>query len=215
MRIDALRLRGIAMLMGLAAAMHASAAPDKLAGLATVLGELRKGGLVIYFRHALTDQKGATDEEADLAKCATQRNLSAAGRAQATQIGTAFHTLGIPVGLVATSPFCRCKDTAKLAFGRFDVSDDLFFAIGTNVGDTERFARSLRRMLGTMPAPATNTVIVSHTANLREAAGIWPKAEGVAYVFRPWPGGAFEAIAMVMPDDWAHEATLKSSGTAR
>ena len=90
-----------------------------------------------------------------------------------------------------------------------------YFAIGADAGKTRQFTDSLRRMLSTRPAKATNAVIVSHTANLREAAGIWPKPEGVAYVFRPLPGGKFVAIAMVLPEDWGNVARLKSSGKSR
>jgi phosphohistidine phosphatase SixA len=214
-------LRKIAALIGLVAAMNgviptpAASAADQLADLSSVLGELRKGGLVIYFRHGATDQTGPGDEAADLTKCESQRNLSAEGREQATQIGKAFRALKIPVGTVTTSPFCRCKDTAQMAFGHFTVNDDLYFVIGANARETERFTQSLRRMLSTPPAKATNAVIVSHTANLREAAGIWPKPEGVAYVFRPLPEGKFEAIAMVLPEDWGRVAGLKSSSKPR
>jgi phosphohistidine phosphatase SixA len=197
------------------AAPAAANADDKLADLSTVLGELRKGGLVIYFRHGLTEPTGSSDEAADLASCATQRNLSAAGREQATQIGKAFRALAIPVGTVTTSPFCRCKDTALLAFGRFSVSRDLYFALGTDAAETGRFAQSLRGMLSTPPAKQTNAVIVSHTANLREAAGLWPKPEGVAYIFRPLPEGKFEAIATVLAEDWGRVAKLQSSGKPR
>ena len=108
-----------------------------MAGLSCVLGELRKCGLVIYFRHGPTDQTDSTDEAADMMKCETQRNL---WRNQATQIGKAFQALTIPV-------------------------------------ETKRITESLRRMLST-PPKAINTVIVSYTASLREAAGIWPKPEG-------------------------------------
>jgi broad specificity phosphatase PhoE len=195
----------------------ASAAPaaDSLADLSSVLRELRKGGLVIYFRHGPTNQTGSNDEAADVLKCETQRNLSDAGREQATQIGNAFRELRIPVGTVTTSPFCRTKDTAKLAFGRFTVDNDLYFAIGADVGETKRFTESLQRRLSTPPAQASNTVIVSHSANLREATGIWPKPEGVAYVFRPLSGGKFEAIAMILPEDWGKAAKLKSSGKSK
>jgi phosphohistidine phosphatase SixA len=219
MKNDVVRwLARTAMLSGLVAAANlvlpASAAgtAEQLADLSSVLGELREGGFVIYFRHTSSVQTGASDEAADLTKCETQRNLSAEGRAQAIQIGKAFQALKIPVGSVTTSPFCRTKDTAELAFGRFTVSNDLYFSIGTDAGETKRFAESLRRMLSTPPAKATNAVIVSHTANLREAAGIWPKPEGVAYVFRPLPGGKFKAIAMILPEDWGNVAKLKLSG---
>jgi len=222
MKKDALRaLAKIATFIGLVATTNivvpapAANAADNLADLSSVLGELRKGGFVIYFRHGTSDQTGSGDEAADLMKCETQRNLSAEGREQATQIGKAFQALRIPVGTVTTSPFCRTKDTANLAFGRFTVSNDLYFAIGTNPGETRRLTESLRRMLATPPAKATNAVIVSHTANLREAAGIWPKPEGVAYVFRPLPEGKFEAIAMVLAEDWGKVAKLKSSGKSR
>lgn len=222
MKYDALAwLRKKALLVGLivtanlAFAPPAAIAADTLAELSSVLDELRKGGFVIYFRHGLTDQAGPTDETADLAKCETQRNLSAAGREQARQTGKAFQALGIPVGTVTTSPFCRCKETASLAFGHFSVSNDLYFAIGTGASETRQFAQSLRRMLSAAPAHGTNAVIVSHSANLREAAGIWPKPEGVAYVFRPLPGGRFEAIAMVLPEDWGKLVKLKSARRSR
>jgi phosphohistidine phosphatase SixA len=222
MKKDTLRWqRKMAVLIGLVATMNwvvpaaIANAADKLADLSSVLGELRKGGFVIYFRHAATDQTGAGDEAADLAKCETQRNLSAEGREQATQIGKAFQALKIPVGTVTTGPFCRTKDTANLAFGRLTVSNDLYSASGASASETRRFTESLRRMLSTPPAKATNAVIVSHNSNLREATGIWPKPEGVAYVFRPLPEGKFEAIAMVLPEDWGEVAKLKSSGKSK
>lgn len=135
--------------MNLVVWVPAASAEDKLADLSSVLGELRKGGLVIYLRHGSTDQTGSSEEAADLMKCETQRNLSAEGRMQATEIGKAMQALRIPVGTVTTSPFCRTKDTAELAFGRFTVSNDLYFAIGTEAAETKRITESLRRMLST------------------------------------------------------------------
>jgi phosphohistidine phosphatase SixA len=213
--------RMIAAVIALVATMYsttpalAASATDKLGDLRSVLGELREGGLVVYFRHGQTDQSGPGDEAADLAKCATQRNLSNGGREWATQVGKAFQSLGIPVGTVTSSPFCRCKDTAKLAFGRFAVNVDLYYAVGSDRTETKEGAEALRHMLSAPPAQATNAIIVSHSANLREATGIWPKPEGVAYVFRPSPGGKFEAIAMVLPEDWGDLAKLTSSSKAR
>lgn len=209
--------RRMVMLIGLTAALNlvvpitAVSAADNPAELSAVLGELRKGGFVIYLRHAVTEQDGPRDKTADLAKCETQRNLSAEGREQAAQIGKAIRALDIPIGSVTTSPFCRAKDTAKLAFDRFTVNNDLYFAIGPRHPEMKRLTESLRRMLSTPPAKATNNIIVSHSANLREAAGIWPKPEGVAYIFRPLPEGRFEAVAMVLPEDWVKAAKLKLS----
>jgi phosphohistidine phosphatase SixA len=183
--------------------------------LRAVLGELRKGGLVIYFRHASTDQSAGSDEAADLARCETQRNLTVKGREEAAQIGKAIKALGIPVGSVLASPFCRAKDTARLAFGRFTESKDLYFSIGADAGEMKRLAGALRQLLSTPPTAGTNTVLVSHTANLREAAGIFPKPEGVAYVFRPLPRGGFEAVARILPDEWGGVAQPKRGAAAR
>lgn len=172
-----------------------------LPGLAEVLGELRRGGLVIYFRHSTTEPNEAIDQ--DLARCETQRNLSREGREQAVRIGKSIRDLRIPVGTVATSPFCRCVDTARLAFGAGKVDADLKFAMQTTPEETQRLAEALRAMLSTVPAKGTNKVIVAHTANLREAAQLWPKPEGAAYVFRPLGDGRFESVARIGPEEWS------------
>jgi hypothetical protein len=57
-------------------------------------------------------------------------------------------------------------------------------------------------MLASPPPPGTNTVLVSHTANLREATGFWPKPEGAIYIFRPGPDDTFTPVAHMAPSDW-------------
>lgn len=181
-----------------------------LASLASVLPELRAGGYVIYFRHGVTDQNVADDSEPDFSRCETQRNLTVEGRAQAAQIGKAIHDLAIPIGAVITSPYCRTKDTASLAFGHFQVDHDLYFALNVDTAERARLTHALSRMLSTQPEVASNTVIIAHTANLRESTGFWPKPEGVAYVFKPMGMDQFVPVAKVLPDDW-----MKASAAAQ
>ena len=206
----------IAVLATMTFAPPAAAATrsDKPEDLGSILAELRKGGFVVYFRHGITDRTGVNDEGADLAKCETQRNLSAEGRAQEAQIGKAIQALKIPIGTVMTSPVCRCKDTARLVSGAYAVDMDLHSAVEADATETQRVAASLRRMLSTPPAAGTNTVIVAHAANLREATGIW-LTEGSAYVFRPASGGKAEAIALILPGDWGAVARRESSGKSK
>jgi hypothetical protein len=83
-----------------------------------LIDALRRGGYVIYFRHATTNPEQADTSDPKLGQCETQRNLSPDGRRMATEIGGAFKTLRIPVGKVVSSPYCRAVDTAMLAFGR-------------------------------------------------------------------------------------------------
>jgi len=185
-------------------------AQDKpLATLKTVLGELRQGGFVIYFRHTATAPVGAGNEAEDSANCATQRRLSVAGQTEAVEIGKSIIAIGIPIRTVTVSPYCRAKDTARLAFGRFVENRDLGFVMGLDAVETRRMAGSLRRMLATPPETRTNSVIVSHSANLFEAAGIFAKPEGAAYVFRPQSDGRFEAVARILPGDWNDAARNK------
>lgn len=190
----------------MAASPVATAQDKSPANLAAVLGELRQGGLVIYMRHAATEH--TAHEAEDPARCEAQRNLSAAGRAEAVRIGKALKALAIPIGAVSVSPYCRAKDTARLAFGRFTVATNLGFVMGANAGETKRMAEALRLRLATPPEPGSNSVIVSHSANLYEAAGIFAKPEGAVYVFRPKADGRFEAVARILPEEWSEAARL-------
>ncbi len=77
---------------------------------------LRAGGVVVAFRHALAP--GTFDPPGfALGNCATQRNLGDDGRAQARRIGAWFKTRHLTPARVRSSPWCRCIDTATLAFG--------------------------------------------------------------------------------------------------
>lgn len=83
---------------------------------ATAPAALRAGGCVVAFRHALAP--GSFDPPGmRLDDCRTQRNLNDEGRAQARRIGEWFRQHGLVPAQVRTSPWCRCRDTAQLAFG--------------------------------------------------------------------------------------------------
>ncbi len=171
-----------------------------------LIDALRRGGYVIYFRHAATNPEQADTGDPKLGRCESQRNLSADGRRMARDIGGAFQTLRIPVGKVVTSPYCRTVETATLAFGRHEVSDALYFAMGVGKTEREQHGLILRQMLATPPGRGANTVLVAHHANLKEATGIWPKREGDAHVFRPRPDGGFDHLGEVMAEVWKRRA---------
>ncbi|RIH75798.1 Histidine phosphatase superfamily (branch 1) [Calidithermus terrae] len=178
-----------------------------------LLGELRKGGYVIYFRHAETDQSQGPLElankdriPADYLDCSLQRNLDARGREQALAIGRAFRELGIPVGAVLSSPYCRCRDTAELAFGRSARSDVL---LGVGVTEAEMRAKlpEFRRLLSTPPAPGTNTVLVAHLGPLNYLTDRAIELEqGEAAVIRPLGERGYGLVARLEPEGWARLA---------
>jgi phosphohistidine phosphatase SixA len=160
---------------------------------------LRGGGYVVLFRHAATDT--GMDTTDDLSDCSRQRNLNAEGRRQSRDIGRAFERLGIPVGSVLASPFCRTRDTARIAFGRATPSRAL---LSVEFFSSPREARhkGLRRLLEAEPPAGTNTVMVSHGSAIFEATERDPE-EGEAVIVEPGPGRRDLAVeAAVAADEW-------------
>ena len=82
-----------------------------------VWAALKQGGKVILLRHTHVDIREGIGRLAP-GNCAEELNLSAGGVEQAKRIGEAFRAHGIAVGEVLVSPYCRCLDTGRLAFGR-------------------------------------------------------------------------------------------------
>src|SRR4029453_17091970 len=118
--------RGTRLLAALAAAVVVSSAAASSRASGVGLGDaLQRGGLVLVLRHAATDFSKPDEDPVDLADCTTQRNLSAQGRADARAIGRGVRRLELGIGTVLASPFCRTRETAKLAFGRSAVSHAL------------------------------------------------------------------------------------------
>lgn len=183
-----------------------STAPSATLPEGELIDALRRGGYVIYFRHATTNPEQADTSDPKLGRCEAQRNLSADGRRMAREIGGAFQILRIPVGKVVSSPYCRTVETATLAFGRNEVSDALSFAMRVGKMEREEQGLALRQMLAAPPGRGTNTVLVAHHANLKEATGIWPKREGEAHVFRPRPDGGFDYLGEVSAEAWRGRA---------
>jgi phosphohistidine phosphatase SixA len=114
----------------------------------TVAAMLREGGAVIAFRHALAP--GTFDPpQFKLGDCSTQRNLSDEGRAQARRIGQWLAQRQLVPTAVRSSPWCRCMDTATLAFGRAEA----WAALGSPRGASESTnAESLRSLAAAVSA---------------------------------------------------------------
>jgi phosphohistidine phosphatase SixA len=165
---------------------------------------LREGGYVVTFRHAATDS--GMDTTSDLSDCSRQRNLNAEGRRQSRDIGRAFERLDIPVGRVLASPFCRTRDTARLAFGQARTSRALlsveFFE---NVREGRR--KGLRRVLRNRPRAGTNTVLVTHGSAIFDATGKNPD-EGDAVIAVPGGGPpGYRVVSEVPVGDWRGAAS--------
>jgi broad specificity phosphatase PhoE len=174
-----------------------SETPDEPGGL---VGTLRNGGYTLVFRHAITDRTQTDTVPQVLEDCTKQRNLNEAGRAQAREIGAAILALKIPIGRVLSSPYCRTRETAMLAFGRVE-STPLLDNAFINVERRAALEASLRQLVMENPAAGTNTVLVTHGDNMSRALGV-SVAEGEAAIVRAEEGGGFTVIAEVTSEEW-------------
>ncbi|MBS98446.1 MAG: histidine phosphatase family protein [Oceanospirillaceae bacterium] len=176
-----------------------------------VLLALREGGLVIYWRHAHTDRTQRDRRPLNYDDCSAQRNLSTQGREDARLVGEAIRELGVPIGELYSSPYCRCIDTADLAFTDITAIVDprLSYILGEKPAKRDVNTAFLNQLLA-QPVPAGNRVIVSHTANLKESTGFWPDQEGLMVVFEP--SAVPELFGELSPADWARLAAAGIEG---
>lgn len=176
-----------ALLLGLAGTAVLPARADD-----TVRDLLRRGGVAIAFRHALAP--GTFDPEGfRLDDCRTQRNLNDEGRAQARRIGTWFRAQDLAPARVRSSPWCRCVDTATLAFGRAEVWPALASPRGSEESEKPQRMAALRAALAALPAGRFE-VWVTHQFVLQDLAGTSTQS-AEALVLRTGRGGDVEVLA--------------------
>jgi phosphohistidine phosphatase SixA len=182
-------------------------APARAADDATkLIADLKSGGYIIYFRHGETGSQGA-DRAPDMADCSTQRNLNDMGRRQVRQLGEDFRALGIPVGRVLSSQWCRCWQHAEAMFGKggYQLSESVSLARSyPSVTDAERELKKqqLRALLIEVPPAGRNTVLISHGNNVLMLTGYHPNTQGEAVIFKPDGQGGYTRVGSVQPGDW-------------
>ena len=89
-----------------------------------IISELKKGDKIIFIRHA-NAPGGGDPNNFDLNDCDTQRNLNDDGRLQSKKIGDFFKNNKISIEKVYSSEWCRCKETAFIAFRSFETKNFL------------------------------------------------------------------------------------------
>ncbi len=192
-----------AMLLMLAVAGPAAAAE--------LMVQLREGGYVLYFRHAQTDwsQSDRPRGAEDFGSCdgGRMRQLSAQGRHTARTVGESMRALGIPVGEVVSSEYCRCVETARaLGLGPVTTTRDVINArVAEQVGGPDALRERARKRLGARPRAGTNTVVVAH-GNIALLVGLERPPEGGALVLRPLGGGDFDLVGRIDPGQWETSA---------
>ncbi|MBA4266620.1 MAG: histidine phosphatase family protein [Comamonadaceae bacterium] len=145
----------------------------KAAAQATAEGDfwalLREGGHILLMRHAQTDPGVGDPPNFRVGDCSTQRNLSEAGREQSRRVAAAFAREGLRIDDVRSSAWCRCVDTAELAFGKHAVWPPInsFFGRG-GAGDSQ--TRQVLDALKDFKGP-DNIALVTHQVNITALTG--------------------------------------------
>ncbi len=138
---------------------------------------LENGGIVL-FRHALAPGTG-DPANFTLGDCSTQRNLNNQGRADSRAIGQAFQDKGIKVGRVLTSQWCRCVETAELAFPGQVEEEPVFNSFFQNRSAGPEQTRAGQRILEQWSGDGA-LVIITHQVNITALTDIFPQSgEGI------------------------------------
>ena len=161
------------------------ASPWVLADEATTWERLRKGAYVLLMRHASTEPGLGDPKGMRIGDCSTQRNLSEAGRDEARRIGERFKRERVRVHKVYTSPWCRCRETAMLAFGRAEDWEPLSSIFDFPHQEPEYTERVRKRIGGYgRHDPGGNVVMVTHNVNIA-ALSRHSVAQGEMVLMRP------------------------------
>lgn len=152
---------------------------------------LRAGGHVILIRHAIApgtgDPAGFVLED-----CATQRNLSPEGRAQARRLGATLAARQIRIDRILSSRWCRALQTARLMdLGPVEpfAPLDSFFGNPAQAPAQTAAVKTFLQGLGNQ-----TIVMVTHQVNITALTGIYPQS-GEMIIAKP---GQEQADALVV-----------------
>jgi phosphohistidine phosphatase SixA len=172
---------------------------------------LERGGYVILMRHANSPGAPPDPAQADPDNVKHERQLDETGRASARAMGDAFRRLRIPIGEVLSSPTYRALETARLAQFLAPQTFDELGDAGSSMSADATGTRGmwLRSRVAQVPKPGTDTVIITHYPNIKEAFASDDKdlAEGEALIFRPDRHGAASLVARVKIENWPRLAS--------
>jgi phosphohistidine phosphatase SixA len=196
------------LIYGLLAALGllaAGAAPALAHG--GLVQALKGGGYVIVMRHAHAPAERPGPGQADPGNKSGERQLDAAGKAQAEAIGRRLKAERIPIGPVYSSPTFRALQTARLmGFARPKTRAELGDGGASMAASAAGRAGTawLRAKAGEAPPPGKDALLITHGPNIVLAFGDGLKdmADGETAVFRPDGKGGFSLAGRVKPDGW-------------
>ena len=138
-----------------------------------LIDKLNDGGKLIFIRHAYAPGSG-DPSNFNLNDCSTQRNLSDEGRKQAEYIGEFFRNNHVIVDKVLSSEWCRCKETALIAFKDFETKSFLNSFFSPKFSDNKNIqVTNLKKYIDNWKSDK-NLVFVTHYVMITEILNYAP-----------------------------------------
>ena len=139
------------------------------------INQLEEGGKLIFIRHAYAPGSGDPDNF-NLNDCSTQRNLSKEGQRQAKYIGEFFKNNKVKIDKVLSSEWCRCKETAKIAFKNFSTNSFLnSFYSSKFAKNKDKQVKALKEYIKKFKSDK-NLVLVTHYVLISEILNYGPSS---------------------------------------
>ena len=128
---------------------------------------LKEGEKLIFIRHAVAPG-GGDPVDFNILRCETQRNLSKEGIVQSKNIGKFFSENNIQIDKVLSSEWCRCKQTAKYAFNKYETRSFLnsFFS-AKFANNKNRYVKELNEYIKKWDNKK-NLVLITHYVTILE-----------------------------------------------
>ena len=157
-------------LVGISGGVQAQ--PERKGAATELLRAFRQSGGALLIRHAATEAGLGDPAGFTLGECRTQRNLSDAGRQASRVFGAWLQSQNFKPDAVLSSQWCRCQDTARLAFGQFEDWPALNSTFAGQ-GDPGAQQKALLARLRGLP-PGRTEVWVTHQVIMTGLTGAYP-----------------------------------------
>ena len=127
-----------------------------------IITSLQEGKKLVFIRHALAPG-GGDPKGFKINDCKTQRNLNRSGVNQSKKIGKLFKKNKVPIDQVLSSQWCRCKDTAKYAFGEYKEFTALNSTFQSSFNKNEASQlKEIYNFVGKWNGNGKNLVLITH-----------------------------------------------------
>ena len=141
--------------------------------------KIMSGGYVLLFRHAHREKWIDVQkyDAREIKKNLLAENtyfkdavcLSKRGTVQARMMGEIIQDLKLPIHKIITSPSCRARQTAELAFGGYDEIKNIFLHAGPFKEIPKEFGKKVKnQILKYIPPKNSNIIISAHNSVIED-----------------------------------------------